>query len=65
MAFQPSETELEAFTGTVLDAYKEGRAGRSTAVQLLARAIAAAARDSEPEFTAYIQLSRDELEKPV
>jgi hypothetical protein len=62
MPFHPDETELEAFTGTVLDAYKEGRAGRSTVTQLLTHAIMAAATDSEAEFTAYIHLSRDQLE---
>ncbi len=62
MPFDPDETELEAFTGAVLDAYKEGRAGRSTVVQLLTQAIVAAANDSEPEFTAYIHLSQDQLQ---
>ncbi len=62
MPFHPDQTELEAFTGTVLDAYKEGRAGRSTVMQLLTHAIVAAANDSEAEFTAYIHLSQDQLQ---
>jgi hypothetical protein len=63
MGFKPDQTELETYAGTVLDAYKEGRAGRSTAVQLLARAIAAAASDRQTEFTAYIHLSEHQLQE--
>ncbi len=61
MPFHPNEIELEAFTGAVLDAYKQGRAGRSTVVQLLTHTIVAAAGDSEAEFTAY-HLSQDQLQ---
>jgi hypothetical protein len=61
MPFRPNEAELDTFIGVVLDAYKEGRAGRSTVVQLLRHAMLAAASDSEAEFKAYVQLSQDKL----
>ena len=61
MPFRPNEAELEAFIGIVLDAYKDGRAGRSTIVQLLSHAVVAAASDSEAEFKAYVRLSQDKL----
>ena len=61
MSFEPHENELQAFAGTILDAYKGGRVGRTTAVQLLSRAIIAAANDSEAEFKAYIGLSQEHI----
>jgi hypothetical protein len=61
MPFRPNEAELEPFIGVVLDAYKDGRAGRSTIVQLLSHAITAAASDNEAEFKAYIRLSQEQL----
>ena len=58
MSFAPQDHELQAFAGTIPDAYKEGRVGPTTAVQLVSRAIIAAAKDSESEFKAYLGLSR-------
>jgi hypothetical protein len=60
MPFHLEENDLEAFVGTILDAVKEGRVGRATAVQLLSHAIIAAASDKEAEFKAYIRLSLEQ-----
>lgn len=61
MAFRIDQTELEAFIETLLDAYKDGRAGRDTIVQLFSRALMAGLSGNEAEFQAYMRISQESL----
>ena len=61
MAFEIREAELQSFIETMLDAYKGGRAGRATVIQLLTHALVACANDNEMELRAYICASKDSL----
>jgi hypothetical protein len=61
MTFRIDQTELEKFIETLLDAYKDGRAGRDTIVQLFARALMAGISGNEAEFQAYMRISEDTL----
>ncbi len=61
MAFRIDQNELETFIGTLLDAYKDGRAGRDTIVQLFKRALMAGLNGNEAEFQAYMRVTEETL----
>lgn len=64
MSFKPGQADhaaLDQFLEIVLDAYKAGRADRSSCVGAIAHVVTAAAIDNELEFKSYIRLPEEKL----